>query len=47
MLVPRKLAHRKVFKGRIHGQALRGNQIAYGMYALQSLSSEAYHEPPD
>ena len=40
MLVPRKLAHRKVFKGRIHGQALRGNQVAYGMYALQSLDAE-------
>ena len=40
MLVPKKLAHRKVFKGRIHGQAGRGNQITYGSYALQSLGAD-------
>ena len=40
MLIPKKLPHRKVFKGRIHGQAGRGNQIAYGSYGLQSLGTD-------
>lgn len=40
MLTPKKLTFRKAFKGRIHGKATRGNQIAYGVYALQSLSAE-------
>ena len=40
MLIPKKLPHRKVFKGRIHGRASRGNQLAYGSYGLQSLSAD-------
>lgn len=39
MLVPRKEAHRKVFKGRIKGQAQVGNSIVYGAYGLQSLNA--------
>ena len=40
MLLPKKAKHRKVFKGRIKGQASRGNKVAYGRYGLQSLSAE-------
>ena len=38
LMVPRKQAHRKVFKGRIRGKASVGNTVAYGMYGLQSLN---------
>ncbi|HPW47903.1 50S ribosomal protein L16 [Candidatus Saccharibacteria bacterium] len=36
MLLPNKMKHRKVFKGKIRGQASSGNKIVYGEYALQS-----------
>ncbi|MBO5102870.1 MAG: 50S ribosomal protein L16 [Clostridia bacterium] len=34
MLMPKRTKHRKVQKGRMKGQALRGNRIAYGEYGL-------------
>lgn len=40
MLEPKKMTFRKAFKGRIRGQASRGNQLAYGIYGLQSLAVE-------
>lgn len=40
MLIPNKMKHRKMFKGRVRGKASVGNTIAYGEYALQSLSHE-------
>ena len=40
MLLPNKMKHRKVFKGKIRGTASAGNYIAYGTYALQSLGNE-------
>ncbi len=40
MLLPNKMKHRKVFKGKIRGTASAGNYIAYGSYALQSLGNE-------
>ena len=40
MLTPKKVTFRKVFKGRIHGKATRGNKIAYGIYGLQSLQAD-------
>lgn len=40
MLAPKKVTYRKAFKGRIHGKAYRGNQIAHGIYGLQSLAAE-------
>ena len=36
MLLPKKLKHRKVRKGRNDGIATSGNYIAFGDYALQS-----------
>lgn len=40
MLVPNKLKHRRVRKGRIKGPATSGNTIAFGQYALQSMGGE-------
>jgi large subunit ribosomal protein L16 len=36
MLVPKRQKHRKVFKGKIRGVASKGNQIAFGEFALQA-----------
>ena len=36
MLLPKKLKHRKEFKGKNRGVATRGHYIAFGDYALQS-----------
>lgn len=40
MLMPKRQKHRKVFKGKIRGTASKGNQIAFGSYALQSMDHE-------
>ena len=40
MLLPNKMKHRKVFKGRIRGKATRGENIACGQYAIQSQGHE-------
>lgn len=40
MLMPKKTQHRKVRKGRIKGNATRGNQISFGRFGLQSLGPE-------
>lgn len=40
MLLPNKLKHRKVFKGKIRGVATRGNYIAHGDFALQAQGHE-------
>ncbi|APM37563.1 50S ribosomal protein L16 [Clostridium kluyveri] len=36
MLMPKKVKHRKVQRGRMKGKATRGNSIAYGDYAIQA-----------
>ena len=40
MLIPNRTKYRKVRKGKIRGVATRGNTIAFGTYALQSLGNE-------
>ncbi len=37
LLMPRRIKRRKQFRGRLKGQATRGNKIAYGDYALVAL----------
>ncbi|OPJ60635.1 50S ribosomal protein L16 [Clostridium oryzae] len=36
MLMPKRVKHRKVQRGRMSGKATRGNFIAYGDYAIQA-----------
>lgn len=40
MLLPNRMKHRKVRKGRIRGVATAGNYIAFGDYALQAQGQE-------
>ena len=36
MLMPKRVKHRKVFRGRMKGKAQRGNFLAYGEFGLQA-----------
>jgi len=40
MLQPKRTKHRKVFKGKMKGNAQRGAQLTYGSYGLKSLDSK-------
>ena len=40
ILVPKKVPHRKVRKGKNNGIATRGNSVAFGDYGLMSLDNE-------
>ena len=37
--MPNKIRHRRVFRGRIKGQATRGNRVNFGDFWLQSLDA--------
>ena len=37
MLMPKRVKHRKQFRGRLTGKALRGNTVSYGDFGLVSL----------
>jgi large subunit ribosomal protein L16 len=37
MLQPTRTKFRKAFKGRIHGRATSGNELAFGQYGLKAL----------
>jgi large subunit ribosomal protein L16 len=39
MLMPKRVKYRKAQKGRIKGNATRGNTVSFGEYGLQSLES--------
>ena len=38
MLMPKRVKHRKVFRGRMKGKATRGNFLAYGDYGIQATT---------
>ena len=40
MLQPTRTKYRKAHKGRIHGNATRGEQLNYGAYGLKALQPE-------
>ncbi|TGW15895.1 50S ribosomal protein L16 [Candidatus Hepatobacter penaei] len=40
LLSPKKTKYRKAFKGRIHGNAQRGCQLAFGSYGMKALGPE-------
>ncbi len=37
--MPRRIKHRKVQRGRIRGEASRGNTVVFGEYGLQALAA--------
>jgi len=37
MLAPKRVKHRKTHKGRMRGNANRGNKVSFGEYGLQAL----------
>jgi len=37
MLMPNRVKHRKVQKGRVKGKATRGNTVSFGEFGLQAL----------
>ena len=39
MLMPKKVKHRKMMKGRMRGKAQRGNTISFGSFAMKSLET--------
>ena len=39
MLMPKRVKHRRVFRGRMTGTAQRGNKVTYGDFGLQALES--------
>lgn len=36
-LMPKRVKHRKMHRGRIRGEAHRGNEVSFGEFGLQSL----------
>jgi large subunit ribosomal protein L16 len=39
VLVPKRVKHRKVMRGKVRGRAMRGNEVTQGEYGLQCLES--------
>ena len=37
MLIPKRVKHRKQFRGRLKGKAMRGNKVAHGDFGLVAL----------
>jgi large subunit ribosomal protein L16 len=37
MLAPKRVKHRKMFKGRMRGAANRGNRVSFGEYGLMAM----------
>ena len=37
MLMPKRVKHRRVFRGRMKGKAHRGNFVSYGEYGLMAM----------
>lgn len=37
MLLPKRVKYRRVMRGRMKGQATRGNKLAYGNFGIQAL----------
>ena len=37
--MPKRIRHRRVFRGKLKGQATRGNRVSFGEYGLKSLDA--------
>ncbi len=39
MLVPKRVKHRREFRGKMRGEAKGGKEVAFGEYGLQAVDS--------
>ena len=39
MLVPKRVKHRREFRGKLRGHSKGGNSVAFGEYGLQAIGS--------
>ena len=44
-MMPKRVKYRKSQKGRVKGNATRGNYVAFGEYGLQTLEAGAHRIP--
>ena len=44
MLQPKRTKFRKMFKGRIHGEAKGGFELNFGTYGLKAVEPDRVHE---
>ena len=42
MLMPKRVKHRKQFRGSMRGKATRGNKISYGEYGIVAMEPVSY-----
>ena len=40
MLVPKRVKHRREFRGKMRGEAKGGKEVAFGEYGLQAVDSQ-------
>ena len=45
MLMPKRVKYRRVHRGKMAGEATRGNKISYGEYAIVALKQGGLHQP--
>ncbi len=45
MLIPKRVKHRKQFRGRMKGTAQRGNKVAHGDYEPSNRSGSYCYDP--
>ena len=47
MLIPKRVKRRRQHRGKIKGQAQKGNKVAYGQYGLVAVEGARITSPPD
>lgn len=45
MLIPKRVKHRKQFRGRMKGRAMRGNTVSHGEFGLVACRTILDHKP--
>ena len=45
MLVPKRVKHRKEFRGNMKGRAKGGTEVAFGEYGLQAVEPAWVYQP--
>ena len=45
MLVPKRVKHRREFRGKMRGEAKGGKEVVFGTYGLQATESHWINKP--